>query len=127
MKKYIDEFKEFISQGDLVLIAVGLVMALYVSKIINALLDGVIRPIIAAIFGKSSFETIGFDIGNARISIGLVIGAVIDFVAVAVVLFLILRAYNNMKSRAAANQPPPPAGPTEVELLTEIRDSLRNR
>ena len=127
MKKYIEEFKDFIKQGDMVMIAVGLLMALYVEKIIDALLVGVIKPIIAAIFGKPDFSYIGFDLGDARISIGLVIGAVIDFVAVALVLFFILRAYNKMKSRAVKGGPDAPAGPTEIELLTEIRDSLRSR
>jgi large conductance mechanosensitive channel len=123
MKKMLDEFKAFINQGDVVTIAVGLVLALYFKTIIDKVLEGVITPIIAAIFGKADYTSIGFDIGDARISIGLVIGAIIDFIAVAFVLFLIVKAYNKMK-------PPKeeaPAGPTEVELLTEIRDSLRNR
>jgi large conductance mechanosensitive channel len=127
MKKYMEEFKAFIQQGDIVMIAVGLLMALYVEKIVDALLRGVITPIVAAIFGKPDFSYIGFDIGDARISIGLVIGAVIDFVAVALVLYFILRAYNNMKSRTVKEPDAAPAGPTEVELLTEIRDSLRSR
>ena len=75
MKNMIDEFKEFMSKGDVVTIAVGLIMALYFQKIVEALLDGVINPIIAAIFGESNFTQIGFDIGDARISIGLVIDA----------------------------------------------------
>ena len=127
MKKYLDEFKAFIQQGDLMVIAVGLIMALYVEKIVNALLDGVIRPIIAAIFGERDFTNIGFDISDARISIGLVIGAVINFLTVAAVLFLIVRAYNNMKAKAVEATPPPPPGPSELDLLTEIRDSLRSR
>ena len=123
MKKMLDEFKGFIQQGDIVTIAVGLIMALYFQKIVEALLDGVINPIIAAIFGKPDFTAIGFDIGKARISIGLVIDAAISFVLVAFILFLLLKAYNNMKKPAAEED----AGPTEIELLTEIRDSLRAR
>jgi large conductance mechanosensitive channel len=121
MKSMIDEFKAFINKGDVVTIAVGLIMALYFSKIVDALLNGVVNPIIAAIFGESSYTNIGFDIGDARISIGLVIDAAISFVAVAFILFLLVKAYNKWK---AADQP---AGPTEIELLTEIRDSLRDR
>ena len=66
-------------------------------------------------------ETGGFDIGDAFISIGLVIDAVIDFVVVAFVLFFIVKAYNHWKKDDEE------AGPTEIELLTEIRDSLRQR
>jgi large conductance mechanosensitive channel len=119
MKKMLAEFKEFISRGDIVMIAVGLIMALYFAKIVDALLVGVINPIIAAIFGESNFEQIGFDIGDARISIGLVIDAAISFVVVALVLYLIVKAYNKMKSDDGD------AAPTQVELLTEIRDQLR--
>ena len=123
MKNMIDEFKDFINKGDVVTIAVGLIMALYFQKIVEALLDGVINPIIAAIFGESSFAEIGFDIGDAFISIGLVIDAIISFVVVAFILFLLIKAYNAWKDPATDTD----AGPTEIELLTEIRDSLRNR
>ncbi len=122
MKKMLDEFKEFINKGDVVTIAVGLILALYFQKIVEALLDGVINPIIAAIFGKTSFTEIGFDIGDARISIGLVIDAAISFVSVAFILYLILKAYNAWRKPQEAV-----SGPTEIELLTEIRDALRSR
>jgi large conductance mechanosensitive channel len=115
------EFKEFINKGDIVTTAVGLVMALYFKTIIDNVIEGVISPIIAAIFGKSDYTAIGFDIGDARISIGLVIDAIIKFIVVAWVLFLVLKAYN--KTKKAEDEAP--AGPTEVELLTEIRDALK--
>ena len=116
------EFKDFINKGDVITVAVGLVMALYFKTIIDKVIEGVITPIIAAIAGKDSYTHIGFDIGDARISIGLVIGAVIDFIIVAFILFLIVKAYNKVKAKDEAV-----AGPTEVELLTEIRDSLKAR
>lgn len=123
MKNMIDEFKAFINKGDVVTIAVGLILALYFGKIVDALLDGVIYPIIAAIFGKSYLSDIGFDIGDARISIGLVIDAAISFVVVAFVLFLIVKAYNGWKGEGDDDD----SGPSEIDLLTEIRDSLRSR
>lgn len=122
MKKLLDEYKEFINKGDVVVVAVGLIMALYFKSIIDALLEGVIMPIIAAIFGEPDFSSIGFGIGDAFISIGLVINAVVMFLAVALILFFIVKAYNAWRSDDESD-----AGPTEIELLTEIRDSLRNR
>ena len=77
MKKMLDEFKDFINKGDVVTIAVGLVMALYFKTIVDKFIEGVITPIIAAIAGEANYEAIGFNIGDARISIGLVIGAII--------------------------------------------------
>jgi large conductance mechanosensitive channel len=122
MKNMFKEFKEFINKGDIVMIAVALVMALYFKAIVDQVIAGIIDPIIAAIFGESDISLIGFDIGDARISIGLVISAVIDFIIVAFILFLIVKAYNAWKGADDEE-----AGPTEVELLTEIRDSLRQR
>jgi large conductance mechanosensitive channel len=129
MKKYVDEFKDFINKGDVITIAVGLVMALYFQKIVDAVLEGVINPIIAAIFGESNFTEIGFDIGDATISIGRVIDALISFVAVAFFLFLVVKAYNNMKAKAIAEKGPeaPEAPSPDIVLLTEIRDALRAR
>jgi large conductance mechanosensitive channel len=124
MQNMIKEFRAFINKGDVVMIAVGLIMALYFKAIVDSILAGVIEPIIAAIFGESNISGIGFDIGDARISIGLVISAAIDFVTVAFILFLLVRAYNSWKSSGDDEEA---AGPTEVELLTEIRDALRSR
>jgi large conductance mechanosensitive channel len=121
MKKLIDEFKAFINQGDVVTIAVGLVMALAFKDIIDKVIAGIITPIIAAIFGKADYSSIGFDLGDSFISIGLVIGAIIDFICIALVLFLIVKAYNRWKAVEDETDP----APTEVELLTEIRDELR--
>jgi large conductance mechanosensitive channel len=118
------EFIDFIRKGNVLMIAVGLVMALYFMDIVNAFLNGVINPIIAAIFGKTNFAEIGFDIGDARISIGLVIDAAIKFVLVALFLFLIVKAYNAYLARKQEDEASPA---TEVGLLTEIRDLLAQR
>jgi len=130
------EFKDFINKGNVITIAVGLVMALYFQKIVDAVLNGVINPLIAGIVGESNFTNIGFNLGDPPepgqgaaggdkdISIGLVIDAAISFVAVAFFLFLIIKAYNKYAAAPAAETP---AGPTEIDLLTEIRDSLSSR
>lgn len=118
MKNMLREFKEFLSRGDIVTIAVGLVLALTFKSVIDTLLEAVIYPIIAAIFGKPDMRLIGFDIGDSRISIGLVFNALIDLVVIGFVLFLILKAWEKTRSRKAAAD-------TEVDLLTQIRDELR--
>jgi len=120
-KGFVQEFKDFLNQGDFVTIAVGLIIALYFQQIINAILVGVLFPIIAAIFGKPDFQQIGFDIGDARISIGLVLSAIISFIVVAFLLFLILKAYNRMRASSTKDE-----GDTELSVLREIRDSLRS-
>lgn len=125
MKDMIKEFKDFINKGDVVMIAVGLIMALYFKAIVDSLLAGVIEPIIARIFGKADLADIGFHLGDDTdpfVSIGLVISAAIDFVTVAFILFLLVKGYNSWKSDDDED-----AGPTEVELLEDIRDALRSR
>lgn len=125
MKNMLDEFKAFINKGDVVTIAVGLVIALYFKTIVDKIIEGIITPILAAIFGEQNYYGIGFDLGDSFVSIGLVLGAVVDFVVVAFILFLIIKAYNRWKGVDAGEEAAP--GPTEVDLLTEIRDALRNR
>ncbi|HKA05289.1 MAG TPA: MscL family protein [Acidimicrobiales bacterium] len=120
MRKIWEEFKEFLNKGDFVTIAVGLVMALYFQQIINSLLDGIINPIIAAIFGKPDLTSIGFDIGDARISIGLVFNAIISFVVVGFILFLILKAYTRMRATNDDRELE-----TQLSVLREIRDELQ--
>ena len=122
MKDMWKEFKEFINKGDIVMIAVALVMALYFKAIVDQVIAGVITRSSPPSSASPAYESIGFDIGDAFISIGLVIDAVIDFVVVAIVLFFIVKAYNHWKQSEDEE-----AGPTEIELLTDIRDSLRQR
>jgi len=118
----IQEFRDFLNQGDFITIAVGLIIALYFKTIVDSVLLGVILPIIAAIFGKPDFQNIGFDIGDARISIGLVINAIVNFIVVGFILFLIVKAYN-----AWRRTPDDEGADTELSVLREIREELRNR
>lgn len=127
------EFKDFINRGNVVTVAVGLVMALYFQKIVDAVLNGVINPLIAAIFGEGNFTDIGLNIGDPPapgegagggdkdVSIGLVIDAALSFIAVSFFLFLVIKAYNNWKKDE------PAAGPSDNDLLREIRDLLASR
>jgi large conductance mechanosensitive channel len=114
------EFKEFALKGNLVDIAVGLVLALAFTAVVNALVDGVILPFVAAIFGKPNFDAIVWTVGDGEVRIGTFITAVVNFLIVAWILFLIVKAVNHLRPRET-----PETGPTEVQLLTEIRDSLR--
>ena len=115
------EFKEFIGKGNLVELAVALILALAFSQVIQAMVIGVFNPLIAAIFGRPDLTSLDFRIGDATIQIGFFLDTLITFLITAFVLFLVVRAYNRAFPKEEA------AGPTEVELLTEIRDELRRR
>lgn len=123
MKKFITEFKEFIAGGNMIEFAVAVILAGAITPVINAFVSGVVMPIVAAIVGQPNFDTLAIDIGEAKILYGTVITAFVNLVLVGLVLFMIVKVYNKTKKPAVAEA----AGPTEVELLTEIRDALRTR
>lgn len=118
------EFKEFAFKTNVLEVAVGLALALAFTGVVNALLQGVLMPIVAALFGEPNFDSITIDIGDrGQILIGSLITALVNFLLIAWVLFLIVKAANRLRRPAAEQE----AGPTEVELLTQIRDSLQRR
>jgi large conductance mechanosensitive channel len=122
MKKLFGEYRDFINQGNVITVAVGLVMALYFKSIVDAFINGVVMPIVSAIVGEENFDEIDFGIGSATIEVGLVIQAIIMFVVVALVLFFIIKAYNTYVAK-----PQDEVGTeTELSLLTDIRDELRS-
>ena len=116
----IQEFKDFIDKGGVFEAAVGLVLALAFVPVVDSIVVYLITPIVAAIFGEPDFGSLAIDIGDAEIGYGMIINAIITFVTIGFVLFLLVKAYNRA-NRAEEEE----AGPTEVELLTEIRDGLR--
>ena len=119
-KSLLQEFKEFIWSGNLIFIAVAFLLAVQILNVINAFMTGIVTPILAAIIGKRDFDQFGFDIGDARISFGLVLTALFNLVVVGLVLFAVVKLYNVFRKKGEA-------APTEAELLTEIRDLLRQR
>lgn len=120
-------FKDFIMRGNVVDLAVAVVIGAAFSLIIGALVTGIINPLIAAIFGKPNLDSVGtFTINNAAFSIGVVLTAIVNFILVAAAIyFFVVLPMNALKERTKKEDEA--AGPTEVELLTEIRDSLKQR
>ena len=116
------EFRDFISKGNLVEIAVAFILGLAFAAVVTTFTNMVLGSI-AYVFGASlSFSELGVHKGTVLvIPIGAFIMAVINFVIVAFILFLVVKAYNRFKKEEEA------AGPTEVELLVQIRDELARR
>jgi len=120
----LQEFKDFAMKGNVVDLAIAVVIGAAFGKIVSALVENIITPIVGMLMGGLDFSTLSFGIGEAQITYGAFIQAVLDFVIVAFVLFMIIKAMNNMKKKEE-EKPEEPAGPTELDILTEIRDSLR--
>jgi large conductance mechanosensitive channel len=123
-KSLLKEFKDFIWSGDLILIAVGLILALKVKDVIDAFMSGIVSPLIGSIIQAPNLDQKSFTIGDGRYLYGSVITAIINLILVGLVLFGIVKAYKAYQARKAAAGE---AGPSEVELLTQIRDELRSR
>jgi len=142
MKNFLKEFKEFIATGNMIELAVAVILGASVSAVIKAFTDGIIMQLVAAIFGKPNFDdvtiTLRKNVGpdptdatgvkrvDAVLKIGTFINTLISLVLTGIVLFLLIKAYNRMKKKAA-EVPATDPGPSEIDLLTEIRDSLRQR
>lgn len=120
MKQFVQEFKEFVNKGNLVELAVAFTLTLFFVPVVNAIVDGVILNLVAAIFGQPNFDSITIDVGDSELLIGTVITALVTFLIVAFVCFLIVKAYNAMKAEGDDEEEP-----SEIDLLIEIRDELR--
>jgi len=123
-------FKEFIMRGNVIDLAVAVVIGAAFGKIVTALVDGLINPIVAAIFGKPDVTGVGkFTINDAQFSIGLILQEIMNFLFVAsAVYFIIVMPMNKLAERRARGvEPEPEPLTTEQQLLTEIRDALRMR
>jgi len=118
----ISEFKEFAMKGSLIDMAVGIIIGAATGKMVSALVENILMPIIGALMGGVNFEDLSIKIGEAAIGYGSFIQAVIDFIIIAFVIFMILKAINNMKKK---EEEAPAAPPADTVLLTEIRDLLQ--
>ena len=130
MSKLVSEFKEFIMKGNVLDMAVGVIIGGAFGSIVSSLVDDVIGPIIGLIVGGLNFSELSFGIGDAQIMIGNFIQAIINFLIVALVIFAIVKAVNKARSLVEKKEeeaPEEPAGPTTEELLGDILAELKKK
>ena len=132
----LSEFREFVARGNVVDLAVAVVIGAAFGKIVTALVDGIVMPLLGVAMGgvsvsdwkyvltPASVDAAGAEVAEVAVAYGAFIQAVIDFLLIALVIFLFLRAYNRMRKPM---ETAPVATPEEVLLLREIRDNLRPR
>jgi large conductance mechanosensitive channel len=126
----IQEFKTFIMRGNIVDLAVAVILGAAFTLVVNSFTQGVLMAFVAAIFGEPNFDSITIEIGDGVILIGSFLTAVVNFVIIAWVLFLILKAINVASTARGKDGEPveeAPAPSDETVLLTEIRDLLATR
>ncbi len=122
----LNEFKTFISKGNVLDLAVGIIIGAAFTAIVTSLVDDLIQPLIGMIIGGIDFSSWGFSIGEAKFAVGNFITAIIKFVIVAWVVFLIVKAVNRMMPKKE-EAPAAPAGPSDNDLLKEIVAELKAR
>lgn len=129
MKKLLNDFKEFAVGGNLIEIAVGLVMAIAFGALIASFVENLIMPIVAAIFGEPNFDGLwAVGIGKSTLNFGTFVTALVVFLSTAfAIYFFVVKPYQAYQARTAEPAAEEEAGPSEVDLLTQIRDSLVNR
>ena len=123
------EFKEFISKGNVLDLAVGVIVGGAFGKIVTSLVDDIIKPIIGLIIGGINFSGLSLKIGEATVKYGMFIQNIVNFLIIAFSIFLVVKAVNKMRRIKPEKEEPPvePKKSNEEILLTEIRDLLKNK
>ena len=125
MRKLLADFKAFALKGNVIEIAIGLVLAIAFTAVVTSLVGDVLMQVIAAIFGQPDFNQLVIDIGDSEIRYGAFINALITFALVALALFLfVVKPYNALRARQEAGDEAAPAPAEDIALLREIRDAL---
>jgi large conductance mechanosensitive channel len=122
VKSLVKEFKEFISHGSVLDLAVGIVLGVAFKAVIDSFVNDVLMAIVGAIVGKPNFNSLTFEIGDGVVFYGRLLTQVITFVLVGLALFLVVKAFNTFR-RKEEKEPES----SEKDVLVEIRDLLANR
>ncbi len=123
----IKEFKEFVTRGNVIDLAVAVVVGAAFTSVVNTFSTNILMQIIAAIGGTPDFSSLSFTVNNAVIGYGAFITAIINFLIVAFAMFLVVKVINGLQMLRTAESDTDEPAPTELELLTEIRDALKDQ
>lgn len=121
------EFVDFVKRGNVIDLAVAVIIGGAFGAIITSLVNDIIMPLVGVVLGGIDFASLSVQIGDATVMYGSFIQATVNFLIIAFVLFLVLRGYNRMQKKEEEAPPPPPQPSPEEKLLTEIRDLLKER
>jgi large conductance mechanosensitive channel len=122
------EFRAFILRGNVVDLAVAVVVGTAFGALVQALVKDIFTPLIAAIVGEPDFSALTFTIHNSQILYGDFLNALVAFLSItAVIFFFVVKPLNTLAARRKEESPEPESPSEDVRLLTEIRDLLKNR
>lgn len=122
------EFKEFAMRGNVMDMAVGVIIGGAFGKIVSSLVDDIMMPIVGMLTGGVDFSKVSIMVGDAEVKYGMFIQNVIDFLIIAVCIFAMIKGMNSLSKKKKEEEPAAPAEPSnEEKLLGEIRDLLKNK
>ena len=129
MKKFFKDFKDFAVKGNMMTMAVGIIIGAAFTAIVTSLVNDILMPLITILTGKANVEELFFTVGETEIYYGKFIQAIIVFIITAFVVFLLVKGLAKMAERSKKEDEAPeePAGPTSEELLAEIRDLMKEK
>ncbi len=123
----IKEFKKFIARGNVIDLAVGVIIGGAFGKIVTSIVNDILMPLIGVVIGGIDFTGLSFKIGEAEIKYGNFIQNVIDFLIVAFCIFILVKIANKLTHKEEEKKEEAPAKPDDVVLLEEIRDLLKEK
>lgn len=128
LKKGLLEFKEFISKGNVIDMAVGVIIGTAFGKIVSSLVNDILMPVIGVLLGGLNFSMLSIDIGSSKIMYGQFIQSIVDFLIIAACIFVIIKLIEKLKKNDKAEEVAAPVVKSEdVKLLEEIRDLLKKK
>ena len=131
MAKLVQEFKDFAMRGNVIDMAVGVIIGGAFGKIVSSLVDDMLMPLIGTLTGGINFTELSVNVGDAQIKYGMFLQNILDFIIVAFCVFMMIKGINSLakrKKEEEAAAPKAPAEPSaEEKLLTEIRDLLKEK
>lgn len=126
MKRYITEFKSFAMRGNVMDLAIGVIIGAAFGKIVDSIVNDVVMPIISMIIGKANFSDLVITVGETQIKYGSFIQSVFNFTVVAFAIFIFIKAINRIKKEKTLDESSDTNQTTEeIKLLREIRDNLK--
>jgi large conductance mechanosensitive channel len=126
MKNFVSEFKAFAMKGNVVDLAVAVVIGAAFGKIVSSLVTNIITPLVGVLMGGVDFTGLEIKVGEAVVTYGVFLQSIFDFIIVALVIFMAIKALAKLQAKEdVAKVATPAPTPEDIQLLREIRDSLR--
>ena len=126
MTEFFRDFRKFVMRGNIVDLAVAVIIGVAFNAVVLSFVNNIVSPIIGAVFGKPDFNSLTFKLGDGVVAYGAFLTALLNFVIIAFVVFLILRAFSHLQTRLS-NQTEEEAEKSEKDVLVEIRDLLASQ